>query len=155
MNRGDSPEFPHFLFAGDGDDLAFIQATLRRLPVNAYGQAIVEVAAADQVRALEAPERLGITWLCRDDAGPSASPLLPGERLEAAIRAWLAEWMCPEAERIPRVIWIGASTCPPVEELHRGIRQLHPELRELKGPAVPVRTRRSGERADDTQRRAG
>ncbi|MFT4216839.1 MAG: hypothetical protein QM619_06585 [Micropruina sp.] len=62
------PGVPRFLFAGDGDgdDLAFIQATLRRLLVNAYGQVIVEVATADQVRVLEvsdgsaSPARRGI-----------------------------------------------------------------------------------------------
>lgn len=117
--------------------------------MNAYGQVIIEVATAAEVRALQAPDRLGITWLCREDTEFGGSQMLPGERLEAAIRAWLAEWMCQEAQRVPRVIWIGASTCPPVEELHRGIRQLHPELREMKGPGVSVRARRSAERTED------
>lgn len=106
---------PRFLFIGDGHDLPVIDGMLQRLPVEAYGQVIIEVASEIQIRPLRAPVGIGITWLSRDRPRGFDEPIMPrGELAAQALTAWIAEWM-PEQHADaaePFVMWIGATTSP-------------------------------------------
>jgi len=106
---------PRFLFIGDGHDLPVIDGMLQRLPVDAYGQVIIEVASEIQIRALRAPVGIGVTWLCRDRPRGFDEPIVPrGELAARALNAWIAEWMPeqPTGAVEPFVMWIGATTSP-------------------------------------------
>ena len=109
---GDGRARAHFLLAGDGADLPQLQRAIERLPVDAYGQVFVEIAAPIQIRRLTAPERMTVTWLCRGSvAGRGGRPHPRGARLVEAIRGWIAEWM-PEHRPeggLPTVLWIGGA----------------------------------------------
>jgi len=135
----------HFLLAGDSADLPRLQQAIERLPVDAYGQVLIEIAAPIQVRRLPVPERMSVTWLCREYAGGRHGRLRPrGELLADAIRAWVAEWMPDDrVERgLPTVLWIG---CPGNErvtalfdELAHRFDHVHPHLgADHRRPASP------------------
>lgn len=113
------------LLAGAADDLPEIRLLLDALPDTAYGQVVVEVAFAEQVRILPAPPRLSVTWLVRCER-PSLLPSLVfadhGELLAEAVTAWASEWCVAGAE--PRTaVWIGCADSPWVERA-RSIVQL-------------------------------
>ncbi|HWM34458.1 MAG TPA: SIP domain-containing protein [Pseudolysinimonas sp.] len=85
------------LLAGRSGDLAVIETALATLPARARGQVFVEVESGGEVRALNAPGRVCVTWLVREQ----------GRSLDAALGAWLAEMLPVEAEREHRVYaWI-------------------------------------------------
>ena len=106
---------PRFLFVGDGHDLAAIEGMLHRMPVAAYGQVFIEVASEIQIRAIDAPPGIGVTWLCRDRPRGFDEPILPrGELAARALTAWIVEWMPEQHADVaePFVMWIGATTSP-------------------------------------------
>ena len=112
---------PRFLFIGDGHDLAVIDGMLGRLPVDAYGQVIIEVASEIQIRRITAPVGIGVTWLCRDRPRRFDEPMIPrGELAARALTAWIAEWMPEHHAEIaePFVMWIGATTSPRMSEAY-------------------------------------
>ena len=79
------------------DDLAIAETVLATLPPKARGQLFVEAESADDIRAVAAPGRFGITWLLRER----------GQSLRTAVDAWLEEMLPIEAEREHRVYaWI-------------------------------------------------
>lgn len=99
------------LIAGDAADLPEIRRRLEELPDAAYGQVLVEVGFADEVRILPAPPRLSVAWFVRSERA-SVLPALVfadhGELLAAAVTAWASEW-CP-ADASPRTaVWIGCT----------------------------------------------
>lgn len=111
----------HFLLVGDSSDLPSLRGIISRLPVDAYGQVFIEVAAALQVQALDAPERITVTWLCRDR---TAGRLPPRGALAArAVIAWVAEWVTEgdDEHELPYILWIG---CPASEQIDRLYRHL-------------------------------
>ncbi|QTV80920.1 hypothetical protein [Microbacterium sp. NIBRBAC000506063] len=75
-----------------------------------------------------------MTWLCRDQAGIDR-PMEPrGQRLSRAVRGWFAEWTCGENDPATKVVWLGAATCPQVEDLHQELRERYPVLQH--GPSA-------------------
>lgn len=107
----------HFLLAGDGGDLAMIGTLLDRLPVDAYGQAFVEVASAFQISDLPAPAGMTVTWLV-NNSPTRAQPR--GELAARAAVAWVSEWLPEEqdAHTAPYVMWIGGATSTIMDQLH-------------------------------------
>ncbi|GGA69053.1 hypothetical protein GCM10011490_19490 [Pseudoclavibacter endophyticus] len=106
----------HFLIAGDSVDLPLVAGIVSRLPVDAYGQVFVEVEHSAQVEVWTLPDNVAISWFVRDGADGIAPR---GERLAAAVRGWMAEWM-PEAEgarEAPSVMWIGCSASEKIGDL--------------------------------------
>jgi NADPH-dependent ferric siderophore reductase len=85
------------LLAGSADDLPVIQTALATLSAKARGQVFIEVDGPDAVRALSAPGRVCVTWLCRSE----------GRSLAVALEAWLAEMLPVDLGREHRVYaWI-------------------------------------------------
>lgn len=82
------------LIVAHTDDGVDLQLALALLPANAYGTVIIE-APADTASAIAAPSRMAVVHV------------RPGV-LDAAVDAWLTEWMPGEApcEGTHRV-WIG------------------------------------------------
>lgn len=107
----------HFFIAGDLSDLPLIRRMLERIPVDAYGQVYIEVAAAFQIVPLAAPTGITVTWLVAD-----SSPLRhrAGDLTSRAVMAWVAEWTPedPQAHEIPYVMWIGGSTTTVIDRLY-------------------------------------
>lgn len=110
------PPLPHdairVLFAGDASSVPTLRAMLASLPLCARGQVFVEVASEADVEPLTSPGRVTVTWLARDRrSGVPGSGLscAPGEAVERAVRAWLAE-MYVDADALAEaehLIWIG------------------------------------------------
>ena len=110
------PPLPHdairVLFAGDASSVPTLRAMLASLPLCARGQVFVEVASEADVEHLTSPGRVTVTWLARDRrSGVPGSGLscAPGEAVERAVRAWLAE-MYVDADALAEaehLIWIG------------------------------------------------
>lgn len=115
---------------GDSRDTHTIQAALRRLPADAYGQVILEVATSLQVRRLDVPDGVSITWLCRDlRQGVSGPAPARGVLAARAARAWISEWMPEEEARdVPLLLWIGCSANAHVDGLYWQLRTLLPHL---------------------------
>ena len=100
------------LFAGDASAVEGLRGALAALPICARGQVFVEVDDASQVVPLAAPGRVTVTWLARDVRsglpGTGAS-CAPGEALDRAVRAWLAEMYLDAAALAAgeHLVWIG------------------------------------------------
>lgn len=120
----------HFLMIGDGDDIPMIQTILRRLPVDAYGQVMVEVATPLVATELEAPDGVGVTWMYRYREGSPFAPVRErGELAARAIRAWMVEWMPDDdSHEVPLVLWIGCSENEHVDRTYWDLRTRFPEL---------------------------
>ena len=79
------------------DDLAVAETVLATLPPKARGQVFVEAVTEADIRPVEAPGRVCVTWLLRDR----------GQSLQAAVDAWLAEMLPVECDREHRVYaWV-------------------------------------------------
>jgi NADPH-dependent ferric siderophore reductase len=115
-------ETPHVLLAGDTTDLTPIRRILSELPADAYGQVYLEIVSPIQIRPIERPEGVSLTWLRRDLVPHGLLEIAPrGELIRSAVTAWVAEWM-PEApseggERIH--LWVGCNASPRVGSLYR------------------------------------
>ena len=100
------------LFAGDASSVPTLRAMLAALPICARGQVFVEVDTAAEIEALPSPGRVTVTWLARDrrtGAPGTGRSCAPGEAVERAVRAWLAE-MYVDAESLAEaehLIWLG------------------------------------------------
>lgn len=111
-----NPPLPHdairVLFAGDASSLPALREMLASLPICARGQVFVEVGSVAEVEELASPGRVTVTWLARDrrsGAPGSGRSCAPGEALDRAVRAWLAE-MYVDAEALAEaehLIWLG------------------------------------------------
>lgn len=116
----------HFLLVGDSADLPALRGIVSRLPVNAYGQVLVEVATGMQIQPWELPERMTLTWLRRDRMAGVLGGLAPrGELAARAVMAWVAEWI-PEQHRdheLPYILWIGCRASRQVDHLYRHLRE--------------------------------
>jgi len=128
-----NPPLPHdairVLFAGDASSLPALREMLASLPICARGQVFVEVATADEVDDLPSPGRVTVTWLARDrrtGAPGSGRACAPGEALDRAVRAWLAE-MYVDAETLAageHLIWIGGAASF-AYDLRHDLRAVH------------------------------
>lgn len=112
----------HFLLVGDAGDLPTLRVIVARLPVNAYGQIFVELAADERAEPWEVPGQMTVTWLRRQRRPPGSSRHVHrGEPVARAVMAWVSEWIpdpYPESE-LPYVLWIGCSASSHVDRLHR------------------------------------
>lgn len=120
----DSPG-AHFLLAGDGSDLAMLRGITNKLPVDAYGQILIEIASPAQVEEWDAPPGMLVTHLVRHPAQHR------GQRIADAVEAWVAEWIPTDghADDLPYVLWVGCSSSQPVrhllQDLSERIEDLH------------------------------
>lgn len=115
---------PHVLLAGDTTDLVPIRRILGELPDDAYGQVYLEIVSPIQIRQLERPAGVSLTWLRRDLVPHGLREIASrGELIRSAVTAWVSEWM-PEApaeggERIH--LWVGCNASPRVGSLYRDL----------------------------------
>ena len=111
------PDF-HYLVIGDGRDVPAIAGMLTRLPDTAYGQVFIEVEATVQVRHLDAPEGLVVTWLVR--AGTDAPE---GGLAVRAGTGWVEEWLPEDStgHHAHYALWIGCCANDAMDELCRVI----------------------------------
>jgi NADPH-dependent ferric siderophore reductase len=85
------------LVAATEADLPIVETIVATLPAKARGRILVEVDSDADIRPLDAPSRLCVTWLLRER----------GQSLRTAVDAWLAEMLPVEADREHRVYaWI-------------------------------------------------
>lgn len=74
-------------------DVAEVREWLLNLDAQAYGRVFIEGEPEPELTpeaALQAPDRVGVTWL-----RPASRP---GVALSAAVDAWLAEWLWVDAD---------------------------------------------------------
>ncbi len=105
------------LVAGDSRDIPAVQSICRRLPWNAQGTILLEVAARIQIRHLDVPEGVSVRWLLRGD---SPEMRLKGERLARAVHAWCVEWTCTEPPQ-QWTVWLGPHTPVRVARMARSL----------------------------------
>ena len=97
--------------AGDINDVRGLRAWCATLPADAYGQIFIEVFAPFQVEPLKAPERVGVTWICRERLRPSTRPgigIPRGQALATAVDAWCNEWLRADPGSHHFTLWMGA-----------------------------------------------
>ncbi|GAA2234246.1 SIP domain-containing protein [Herbiconiux moechotypicola] len=115
-------ESAHVLLAGDTGDLPSIRRILDELPDDAYGQVYLEIVSPIQIRPIDRPEGVSLTWLRRDLVPHGLREIAPrGELIRSAVSAWVSEWM-PEApaEGGDRIhLWVGCTASPRVGTLYR------------------------------------
>lgn len=105
------------LVAGDAADASVIAEIASRLPWDAQGVILLEAAARIQLRHIDAPARVSVRWLIRDD-GVTAHAR--GERLANAVHAWCVEWTCSEPPE-HWTVWLGPHTPPHVARMARSL----------------------------------
>lgn len=121
----------HILLVGDSSDIPAIHDILRDLPSDSYGQVYLEVATSIQIRPIDTPPGVSLTWLCRDrhsndarrvsrDIGAMARR---GEPASQAITAWVAEWLPDESSESDFMMWIGCSASHRVGRLYRALQE--------------------------------
>jgi NADPH-dependent ferric siderophore reductase len=113
---------PQVLLAGDTTDLAAIRRILSGLPEDAYGQVYLEIVSPIQIRPVERPEGVSLTWLRRDLVPHGLLEIAPrGELIRSAVSAWVAEWMPEEASegRDEIYLWVGCNASPRVGSMYR------------------------------------
>lgn len=120
----------HFLLVGDDDDIPMIRAILGRLPVDGYGQVIIEVSTPLIVEWIDAPVGVAITWLYRHTGHDVFGPAQPlGALAWRATRAWLAEWMPGDTrDAAPLVVWMGCARSKHIDALYWELRTTVPGL---------------------------
>jgi len=106
----------HFLLVGDETDIPLLRRLLEQLPVNAYGQAFIELTTPALPTSLDAPEGLTVTWLPPSVREPFSRR---GDAAASAALAWVAEWLPDETctHDAPYVMWIGCSTSNVMDRL--------------------------------------
>lgn len=65
-----------YLFLADETGLPALARMLENLPQSARGQAIIEIADAEEAQSLTAPKGISVRWLHRNGAGPGSTPFL-------------------------------------------------------------------------------
>lgn len=99
--------------AGEISDLEDLREWCAALPTDAYGQIFIEVFTPYQVQRLDAPERVGVTWIHREQrrAGTRSSVCVPrGQALADAVDAWLDEWIRADPGFLHFTLWMGAQS---------------------------------------------
>lgn len=87
----------HHLVTADENSLVDLELFLTTLPLCASGRVFVEVPTADDIRVIEAPARMTVTWLARESrsgAPGSGRSCAPGQALARATCAWADEMLC-------------------------------------------------------------
>lgn len=99
----------HHLVTADEHSLVELEAFLATLPLCASGRVFIEVAEQADIRVIEAPARMTVTWLARSTrsgAPGSGRACAPGMALSRATCAWADEMLCDD-ERPTRVTLLG------------------------------------------------
>jgi len=110
----------HVLLLGDSADIPVLRDMVRRPPVDAYGQVVVELASRVQAEPWRPPRGVSLTWLCRDRALRERGGMAPrGTLAAAALAAWVAEWVPDDDTAVaPSLLWIGRSLSARLAEPH-------------------------------------
>jgi NADPH-dependent ferric siderophore reductase len=123
---------PSVLLAGDAGDLADLRALAATLPLDAYGQVVVEVDSPAAIVPLPVPERVATTWLVRPDGAA------PGAALATAVDAWIAEWMPAGTRCDSRIAWIGCAAAPRIAERYRLLQERSMSAAAMGLPVVGI-----------------
>lgn len=105
------------LIAGDARDVPAIVEVCSKLPWDAMGTVLLEVAASIQICRIDVPEGVSVRWLIRGDGIRARNR---GERLGMAVHGWCAEWACAEPD-MHWTVWLGAHTPPHVAQSARSL----------------------------------
>lgn len=106
------------LLVGDDSGIDLLCGMLETLPRKARGRAFLEVATAADIRAVDAPGGVTVTWLTRDSRRDGLA--MPGELLDRAVRAWLSEMIVTAEHAQDLSPWFaGDAYC--IESLRRTI----------------------------------
>lgn len=87
----------HHLVTADENSLLELETFLATLPLCASGRVFIEVAEAADIRTIDAPARMTVTWLARGDrsgAPGTGRSCSPGQALARATCAWADEMLC-------------------------------------------------------------
>lgn len=130
---GDPAHADCVLAVADASDLDALREWCADLPANAYGTVFVEVFAPMQIVDLQAPRRVAVRWICREELSPSPRPGIGvprGQALASAVGAWFDEWLGTDPEAADRyLIWAGARSTPIMREFWetRAVAHHHPQ----------------------------
>ncbi|MGO4487671.1 SIP domain-containing protein [Microbacterium sp. 2RAF4] len=89
----------HHLVTADENSLTELEVFLATLPLCASGRIFIEVPAVADIGVIEAPGRMTVTWLAREQrsgAPGSSRACAPGQALTRATCAWADEMMCDD-----------------------------------------------------------
>ncbi|MGX1933799.1 hypothetical protein [Microbacterium resistens] len=121
----------HYVLAGVGTDVPFLNRLLGALPLDGYGQVFIESAGPMTLRGWPGPPGL-MPIQVRQDLAPARDGRLPrpGEVLADALGSWAEEWLPEPGTRrpLPFTLWIGAAGHPAVDRLCARLTREHPWL---------------------------
>lgn len=89
----------HHLVTADEQSLADLEVFLATLPLCASGRIFIEVPEVSDIGVIDAPGRMTVTWLAREQrsgAPGTGRACAPGEALSRATCAWADEMMCDD-----------------------------------------------------------
>lgn len=89
----------HHLVTADEQSLAELEVFLTTLPLCASGRIFIEVPEAADIGVIDAPGRMTVTWLAREQRSGvpgSGRACAPGQALTRATCAWADEMMCDD-----------------------------------------------------------
>lgn len=87
----------HHLVTADESSLVELEMFLATLPLCASGRIFIEVPEASDIRVIDAPARMTVTWLARSSrsgAPGSGRSCAAGAALSRATCAWADEMLC-------------------------------------------------------------
>lgn len=87
----------HHLVTADESSLVELEMFLSTLPLCASGRVFIEVPEVSDIRVINAPARMTVTWLARalrSGAPGSGRSCAPGAALSRATCAWADEMLC-------------------------------------------------------------
>lgn len=121
----------HHLVTADEQSLTELEVFLTTLPLCASGRIFIEVRTVADIGVIEAPGRMTVTWLAREQrsgAPGTGRACAPGQALARATCAWADEMMCDD-EIETRVTLLGGylGTADIVEHLTSAL-QVSPAL---------------------------
>jgi hypothetical protein len=97
------------LVTADETSLVDLELFLSTLPLCASGRVFIEVPTVQDIRVIEAPGRMTVTWLAREQrtgAPGSGRSCVAGQALARATCAWADEMLCDEGD-VTRVTLLG------------------------------------------------
>ncbi len=89
----------HHLVTADENSLTELEVFLTTLPLCASGRIFIEVPTVADIGVIEAPGRMTVTWLAREQrsgAPGSSRACAAGQALTRATCAWADEMMCDD-----------------------------------------------------------
>lgn len=89
----------HHLVTADERSLLELETFLATLPLCASGRIFVEVPTVADIGVIDAPGRMTVTWLAREQrsgAPGTGRSCAPGEALARATCAWADEMLCDD-----------------------------------------------------------